>query len=126
MAVNRVFGRVDGADVVLNKTAGDRWSMPVPFDVDGEYVVEIIAEDDAGNQSYMAKMLFVVNAALLCVHVIPVPYYGVLQDDIFAFDIMGTAFTGAVLEDKKMALICPENYYSEIIDPVCNLMEGGG
>ena len=36
MAVNRVFGRVDGADVVLNKTAGDRWSVPVPFDVDGE------------------------------------------------------------------------------------------
>lgn len=126
MAVNRVFGRVDGADVVLNKTAGDRWSVPVPFDVDGEYVVEIIAEDDAGNQSYMAKMLFVVNAALLCVHVIPVPYYGVLQDDIFAFDIMGAAFTGVVLDNERNASLCSANYYSEIIDPVCNLMEGGG
>ena len=126
MAVNRVFGRVDGVDVVLNKTVGDRWVVPVPYDVDGEYVVEIIAEDEAGNQSYMAKMLFVVNAALLCVHVIPVPYYGVLQDDIFSFDIMGAAFTGVVLDDERIVSICSENYYSEIIDPVCNLMEGGG
>ena len=64
--VKRVFGRVDGQEVELYADSGDRWSVPVPFDADGEYVVEILAEDDAGNQAYMAKMLFVVNTALLC------------------------------------------------------------
>ena len=38
--VKRVFGRVDGQEVELYADSGDRWSMPVPFDVDGEYVVE--------------------------------------------------------------------------------------
>ena len=61
--VKRVFGRVDGQEVELYADSGDRWSVPIPFDADGEYVVEILAEDDAGNQAYMAKMLFVVNTA---------------------------------------------------------------
>lgn len=74
--VKRVFGRVDGQEVELYADSGDRWSMPVPFDVDGEYVVEILAEDEAGNQAYMTKLLFVVNAALLCTHLEQCPYYG--------------------------------------------------
>ena len=50
--VKRVFGRVDGQEVELYADSGDRFSIPVPFDVDGEYVVEILAEDEAGNQAY--------------------------------------------------------------------------
>ena len=41
------LGRVDGAEVVMEQTQGDTWSVPVPLDQDGEYVVEIIAEDAA-------------------------------------------------------------------------------
>lgn len=47
--VKRVFGRVDGCEVELNRSEGDWWNVPVPFDTDGEYVVEILAEDEAGN-----------------------------------------------------------------------------
>ena len=50
--VKRVFGRVDGCEVELNRSEGDWWNVPVPFDTDGEYVVEILAEDEAGNQVY--------------------------------------------------------------------------
>lgn len=74
MAVARVFGRADGAEVVMEQTQGDIWSVPVPLDQDGEYVVEIIAEDGAGNQSYMAKMLFCVDSSGLCVQVLPALY----------------------------------------------------
>ena len=49
MAVARVFGLVDGIEVILQKVDEDRWSVPVPFDADGEYVVEVVAEDEAGN-----------------------------------------------------------------------------
>lgn len=80
--VKRVFGRVDGRDIELYMDTGNRWSVPVPFDADGEYVVEIIAEDEAGNRSYMAKILFMVNAALLCAHVEQVPFYGQLIDSV--------------------------------------------
>lgn len=80
MAVTRVFGTVDGADVVLQHSQGDVWQVPVPLDMDGEYVVEIIAEDEAGNRSYLAKQLFIVNTALLSVRIIPLPYYAVLME----------------------------------------------
>lgn len=105
MAVTRVFGRVDGVEVILEKSDGDRWSVPVPFDQDGEYVVEIIAEDEAGNQAYLSKMLFVVNTALLCVHVVSLPFTAILQDPGHYADLE------------------PERYYAELIEPVCNLAE---
>lgn len=75
MAVTRVFGRVDGTEVVLQYIDGERWTVPVPFDADGEYVVEIIAEDDAGNQSFVARMLYTVDACNICVHMLPLPEY---------------------------------------------------
>lgn len=75
MAVSRVFGRIDGVEIVLQRIEGGRWSIPVPFDEDGEYVVEIIAEDEAGNQSYMAKMLYTVDAGNICIHALPLPKY---------------------------------------------------
>lgn len=86
MAVSRVFGRVDGVEVILNKVEGDRWGVPVPFDSDGEYVVEIVAEDEAGNQTYLAKMLYTVDAGNICVHALPWPeYLFLLQHDEFLF-----------------------------------------
>lgn len=75
MAVKRVFGTIDGIDVVFEQSLGDRWIVPVPFDEDGEYVVNVIAEDEAGNRTCIAKILFVVNTALLCVHVKKTRYY---------------------------------------------------
>lgn len=95
MAVKRVFGKVDGKEVMYSHAGGNRWNLPVPLDEDGEYVVEVVAEDDAGNQSYIAKMLFVVNRALLCVHIVQEPYLAVLQEAV---------------------------YYTELIEPVCDLV----
>lgn len=71
MAVARVFGRVDGVEVVMQPVEGDRWSVPVPLDQDGEYVVEIIAEDEAGNQAYLARMLYTVDTGNICIHALP-------------------------------------------------------
>ena len=71
----RVFGRVDGTDVIYNHTQGDTWQVQVPLDQDGEYAVEIIAEDDTGNQTYLARMLYTVTAGTICVHALPLPEY---------------------------------------------------
>lgn len=108
MAIKRVFGTVDGAEVIMEQAEGDRWSVPVPLDQDGEYVVEIIAEDEAGNQSYMAKMLFCVDSSRLCVHVLPLPYMAM------------------VMEDPYMAVLEPPRYYTEILLPDCPLLRREG
>lgn len=73
--VVKVWGRVDGADVIFSCVQGDVWQVPVPLDLDGEYVVEIFAEDEAGNQSYMARLLYTVAAGTVCIHRLPLPKY---------------------------------------------------
>ena len=38
--VKRVFGKVDGIEVNYDHSKGDWWNVPVPLDIDGEYVDE--------------------------------------------------------------------------------------
>lgn len=92
MAVARVYGTVDGVEVILSQETGDRWNVPVPLDADGEYVVEIISEDEAGNRSYLARMLFCVDSTRLCAHVIPLRY---------------------------RAEVVPDRYQCAVVEPVC-------
>ena len=49
MAVARVFGRVDGAEVILQQAGGGRWEVAGPPDIDGGDVVEVMAGGEAGN-----------------------------------------------------------------------------
>ncbi len=56
--VKRVFGKVDGIEVNYDHSKGDWWNVPVPLDIDGEYVIEVIAEDEAGNQSFITRLLY--------------------------------------------------------------------
>lgn len=68
--VASVYGKCDGRTIIFseNKKTG-RWEAAVPFDQDGEYVVELTAVDDCGNESYYATLLFVVDTNKLCVTV---------------------------------------------------------
>ena len=75
MAVARVYGTVDGAQVAMELAGDGLWSVPVPLDLDGEYAVEVIAEDEAGNRSYLARMLYTVDAGNICIHVLPLKDY---------------------------------------------------
>lgn len=106
MAVARVFGTVDGVEVIMQYVQGDVWQVPVPLDQDGEYVVEVITEDEAGNRSYLARMLFCVDSGNLCVHIIPDPYHAELLDSLY-----------------KASLI-PSKFYAELIEPQCTWRGG--
>ncbi len=119
--VKRVVGKVDGKEVVLSWDKGDWWSVPVPFDQDGEYVVEILAEDEAGNQSYMAKMLFVVNTALLCAHMVPVPFYGELLAGNYSGDVCSLRYGLCLADPVFSASLFRPGYYAELIEPECGL-----
>lgn len=98
MAVTKVFGTVDGVEVIMQCAQGDVWQVPVPLDQDGEYAVEVISEDEAGNRSYLARMLFCVDSSKLCIHTIPLKYY---------------------------ASILPAKYECRIIEPYCDRRGGG-
>ena len=73
--VKRVFGKVDGIEVNYDHSKGDCWNVPVPLDIDGEYVIEVIAEDEAGNQSFITRLLYTVKGENICVHQLPLSGY---------------------------------------------------
>lgn len=64
--VAKVVGTVDNMEIVFsfNQTTG-RWETAVPRDLDGTYVVDLWAYDEAGNAGYAATVLFTVDVERL-------------------------------------------------------------
>lgn len=60
--VTRVWGHVEGVEVIFTHLEGDTWACNVPKELDGEYVVDVYAEDEYGNIGYAATILFVIDA----------------------------------------------------------------
>lgn len=65
MAVRKVWGICDGADIQFERNEAGQWIAAVPADADNTYVVELWAEDDAGNIGYFATVLFTFDPVLL-------------------------------------------------------------
>ena len=61
MATARVYGLANGTEVIFSHAQGDAWEIPVPWTEDGKYIVEIFAEDEAGNTSHVCKVMFVIS-----------------------------------------------------------------
>lgn len=66
--VVRVYGKVDGHDLIFSKCSNGTWDVQVPYDEDGEYVAEIVAEDEAGNIAYIATLLYAILNGEICFH----------------------------------------------------------
>lgn len=60
--VMRVWGSVNGQEIVFVPRENDIWTCQVPPVEDGEYVVDLYAVDEAGNQAYTATILFTVDS----------------------------------------------------------------
>lgn len=58
MAVRSVWGVCGGAEIRFERNAAGQWETTVPAQADNTYVVELWAEDDAGNVGYYATVLF--------------------------------------------------------------------
>jgi|AGTN01.1.fsa_nt_gi hypothetical protein len=59
-----VYGKCNSADIVFSYSAG-RWATTVPAAASGEYIIELHAADDAGNQAYFATLLLTFDTSLL-------------------------------------------------------------
>lgn len=72
--VTRVFGRAGQYDLEFAKTSEGLWTAAVPFVESCEYVIDLYAEDEAGNISYYATYLLTFDASKLQVHLVPLQY----------------------------------------------------
>ena len=59
--VLRLTGNVDGRTVLFHQGEEGVWHGTVPLDLDGTYVIDLLAVDEAGNSSYYATVLFTVD-----------------------------------------------------------------
>ena len=60
--VMRVWGSVNGQEIVFVPRENDIWTCQVPPVEDGEYIVDLYAVDEADNQAYTATILFTVDS----------------------------------------------------------------
>ena len=57
----QVWGLLGSSKIIFDRTDGNIWKVTVPFLESGEYIVALYALDDAGNQAYVATILYVVD-----------------------------------------------------------------
>ncbi len=98
--VTRVYGSTNGVDIVFTPLGDDRWECVVPKFPSGEYVVDLYAEDEAGNIGYAATMLFIVDAK----HIITeVRWLNIAADSTLTlFNAFGRADTSKVVESTTV------------------------
>lgn len=59
-----------------------------PLDLDGMYVVEVTAYDNAGNIAFCTKMLLIVDPATLCVQLMPYDYIVEIIQNEYVVDVV--------------------------------------
>ena len=70
----RVWGFVDGSEIVFSKGAHGNWETAVPPDLsDGQYAAEILAENGFGERAIWSGILYMHNGKA-CLHLNDMKY----------------------------------------------------
>ena len=102
--VTRVEGIVNGDPVIFQRVVGDQWEAQVPSSLNGTYVIEMTAWDEAGNMAFTTRYLLQYDPVNLCVKLMQIPYVAELEPE------------------KWKKTIKLSDFYAELIESVC----GGG
>ena len=114
--IKRVFGRANDFEIVLEKKAGQRWEATLPSVEDGRYIIELWAEDEAGNMTYMAKAMIVIHAGRLKVYIVPDNTGAELEDTQVA-EWLNTEFDSEFISQEFDKKLVDDEYEIDIIMP---------
>lgn len=114
----KVSGKVDGQDVIFERSEGNKWNITVPYDLDGMYVIEVTAENDAGNVAYCTKMLLIVDPATLCVKLVPLDYMVEVVPEEYETHIIPEDYLVEVMEEQYQVATLPDLFYVEVVYPI--------
>ena len=65
--VTRVEGVINGDSVIFKRTVGNQWEAEVPASLNGIYILEMTAYDEAGNMAYTSSICYCMTQTI-CVH----------------------------------------------------------
>ncbi len=86
--VARLEGKIGDSPIILERKEGDWWETTIPANLDGVYVVELTATDEAGNQGFACKYILSVDVSQLCVHIELAPYHADLAMSGYHADLL--------------------------------------
>ena len=89
----QVWGLLGSSKIIFDRTDGNIWKVTVPFLESGEYIVALYALDDAGNQAYVATILYVVDLENLRYEIKMLDYASEAQTTGFTIEAQTTGFT---------------------------------
>lgn len=126
----KLTGKIEGQPVAFELVRQEGrtsvFTAEVPTTLDGEYVVELTAEDDAGNIAYICKYLVTIDLTNLCVHLMPLEDYVMIDQDLGyeLEDVSGTCNIIDVSIGYDLQNESP-GYWLEPMYPECALNLGG-
>ena len=115
--VTKVIGKVDGQEVIYERAEGDLWNVTVPLDLDGMYVIEVTAYDEAGNITFCTKMLLIVDPETLCVRLHPYDYMVDIIQDGYGVSLIPDQYRVDTLTDEYKVTAQCEEYLLEVVYP---------
>lgn len=103
--VVRLEGIVNGATVTFSRKTGDIWEAGIPSALNGIYIVELTAYDDAGNVSFVTKYILTINFELLTAS---------LQACDYQSEIQSSTYDQIEMLSSYYALLCDKQYSVEV------------
>lgn len=89
----QVWGTLGSSKIIFDRIDGNIWKVTVPLLESGEYIVALYAVDEAGNQAYMARILYVVDLENLCYEIKMLDYAAETQMEDFMIGTRMADFT---------------------------------
>lgn len=99
--VTKVIGKANNFDIIFTRATEDVWKADVPATQWGEYVIELWAHDNAGNISYLSKMLYLVSKHTM--EAILVPFD-------FAVTLTPKEYEAYIIKGEYQAMLTSEKY----------------
>lgn len=126
----KLTGKIEGQQVAFELIRQEGrtsvFKAEVPANLDGEYVVELTAEDDAGNIAFVCKYLVTIDLTNLCVHLMPLQDYVLIDQSSYPEleDVFGVVDMINVSTECDLWNVSP-GYWLEPMYPECALNLGG-
>lgn len=110
--VVRLEGKLEGKQIIFNWIGGDRWQSVIPKNLNGRYIVDLTAYDEAGNIGYCTKYILTIDLTALCVHLEPYPYWTEIKEAFETCAIVSGFY--AELLERYCSIAKISDYYAEL------------
>lgn len=122
----KLTGKIEGQPVTFTLIRQEGrtsvFQAEVPATLDGEYVVELTATDDAGNVAFVCKYIVTIDMSGLCVHIVPLPDYWLGPVGIdYALVPVCDVYRLDPMQDDYDIIAMTDEFWLEPIYPDCKL-----